>query len=136
LPSLQKSDYEELATASVFTALIELEAEGQEPDLDKLSQKTGDDPIAQDLLPMLLMGSTVQEDEKDQDIRLAIANCLDALRLVNIDRRIRELSAEIAAAERNGDNARQVELILEYGELDRRRKGYEPQSRIAHAESS
>jgi DNA primase len=44
LPSLQKSDYEELATASIFTALIELDAQGDEPDLEKLSQKIEDDP--------------------------------------------------------------------------------------------
>jgi replicative DNA helicase len=134
LPSLQKSDYEELATASIFTALIELDAQGDEPNLDNLSLKIEDDLSAQQLLPMLLMGSLQPGDEKDVDVRVAVEKCLDALRLVNIDRRIRELSTEIAAAERNGDDDRRVELIMEYGELNRRRKNYEPQSQIAHAE--
>jgi DNA primase len=134
LPSLQKSDYDELATASIFTALIELDAQGDEPDLDKLTQKIEDDSSAQQLLPMLLMGSITPEDEKHEDLRVTVEKCLDALRLVNIDRRIRELSTEIAAAERNGDDDRRVELIMEYGELDRQRKSYEPQSQIAHAE--
>jgi hypothetical protein len=83
---------------------------------------------------MLLMGSITPEDEKQEDLRVAVEKCLDALRLVNIDRRIRELSTEIAAAERNGDDDRRVELIMKYGELDRQRKSYEPQSQIAHAE--
>jgi len=136
LPLLGKSDYEELATASIFTALIELQAEGNEPDLDSLSRKTEDDTSAQELLPMLLIGTIAPDDEKPEDVRLTVGKCLDALRLVNIDRRIRELSAEIAAAERNGDDDRRVELIMEYGELDRRRKSFEPQSQIAHAETN
>ena len=136
LPRLGKSDYEELATASIFTALIELQAEGNEPDLDSLSRKTEDDTSAQELLPMLLIGTIAPDDEKPEDVRLTVGKCLDALRLVNIDRRIRELSAEIAAAERNGDDDRRIELIMEYGELDRRRKSFEPQSQIAHAETN
>jgi len=136
LPLLGKSDYEELATASIFTALIELQAEGNEPDLDSLSRKTEDDTSAQELLPMLLIGTIAPDDEKPEDVRLTVGKCLDALRLVNIDRRIRELSAEIAAAERNGDDDRRIELIMEYGELDRRRKSFEPQSQIAHAETN
>jgi len=136
LPLLGKSDYEELATASIFTALIELQAEGNEPDLDSLSRKTEDDSSAQELLPMLLIGTIAPDDEKPEDVRLTVGKCLDALRLVNIDRRIRELSAEIAAAERNGDDDRRIELIMEYGELDRRRKSFEPQSQIAHAETN
>ena len=136
LPRLGKSDYEELATASIFTALIELQAEGNEPDLDSLSRKTEDDSSAQELLPMLLIGTIAPDDEKPEDVRLTVGKCLDALRLVNIDRRIRELSAEIAAAERNGDDDRRIELIMEYGELDRRRKSFEPQSQIAHAETN
>jgi hypothetical protein len=85
---------------------------------------------------MLLIGTIAPDDDKPEDVRLTVGKCLDALRLVNIDRRIRELSAEIAAAERNGDDDRRVALIMEYGELDRRRKGFEPQSQIAHAETN
>ena len=60
---------------------------------------------------------------------------MDALRLVNIDRRIRELSAEIAAAERDGNEARTVELISEKFNLDLLRKSFEPQSRIAQTDN-
>jgi len=89
LPSLPKSDYEELITASIFTALVEIDAAGGQPDLDSLLEKTEGDIEMQQLLPMLLMGGVRPEDEKDADMRLAFQKCLDALRLVNIDRRIR-----------------------------------------------
>jgi DNA primase len=136
LPSLEQSDYEDLPTAAVFRALIEIEANGEEPNLDTLTQKTAGDGLAQDLLPMLLMGDIQSlEPEKAGEVRIAAQRCLDALRLVNIDRRIRELSAEIAAAERAGDETRVVELSSEYGGLDRLRKSFEPQSQIAQAEN-
>jgi DNA primase len=135
LPSLPKSDYEELITAPIFTALVEIEAQGGEADLDSLLEKTEGDIEMQQLLPMLLIGSVKPEDEKDSDTRLTFQKCLDALRLVNIDRRIRELSAEIAIAEREGDDARRVELITEYGACDRLRKSFEPQSQIARIEN-
>jgi DNA primase len=136
LPSLEQSDYEDLPTAAVFRALIEIEANGEEPNLDTLTQKTAGDGLAQDLLPMLLMGDIQSlEPEKAGEVRIAAQRCLDALRLVNIDRRIRELSAEIAAAERAGDETRVVELSSEYGGLDRLRKSFEPQSQIAQTEN-
>jgi DNA primase len=136
LPKLEKTDYEELATASIFRALVEIEAEGSEPGLDTLTQKTEDDRFALELLPRLLIGEIQSvESEKGSDPRVAAEKCLDALRLVNIDRRIRELSTQIAEAERLGDDARIVELISEYGGLDRLRKSFEPQSQIASAEN-
>lgn len=135
LPSLQKSDYENLATASIFLALAEIGSEGVEPDLEVLLQKTEGDSAAQELLPLLLMGGIGPENEKDADLRVTVERCLDALRLVNIDRRIREISAEIAAAERDGDETRAMELITEKLDLDVQRKSFEPQSQIAQAEN-
>ena len=72
---------------------------------------------------------------KDEDLRVTVVKCLDALRLVNIDRRIRELTAEIAAAEREGDEKRAMELITEKFSLDMQRKSFEPQSQLAQAEN-
>lgn len=136
LPSLEKADYEDLATAVIFEALVEIEAADSEPDLDSLMLKTEGDAEVQKLLPMLLMGGVTPEDEKGADLLLITRKCLDALRLVNIDRRIRELSSEIASAERDGDDERRVQLITEYGSLDRLRKSFEPQSQIAQAENA
>ena len=135
LPSLHKSDYEELATASIFNALVQLDAEGIEPTFDVLMERTDGDTGAQELLPMLLMESVVADDENAPDLRVTVDRCLDALHLVNIDRRIRELSSEIAAAERDGDETKALELITEKFGLDMRRKSFEPQSQIAQAEN-
>ncbi len=127
LSSLNKSDYDELATASIFNALVELDEEGVEPSFENLLEKVDGDEVATELLPMLLM-SEVEKSEEEVPPRVAAEKCLDALRLVNIDRRIRELSSEIAAAERDGDNDRIMKLMSEYGGLDRLRKSFEPQS--------
>jgi DNA primase len=137
LPSLQRSDYEDLATAAIFSALVELDAEGVDPDLDALMLKTEGDTVSQELLPMLLLGSDGDgtENGKDEDLRVVVVKCLDALRLVNIDRRIRELTAEIGAAEREGDEKRAMELITEKFSLDMQRKSFEPQSQLAKAEN-
>ena len=135
LPSLQKSDYEELATAPVFNALFELEAEDIEPTFEHLTDKTEGDAAALELLPMLLMESVFTDMDGATDLRVTVEKCLDALHLVNIDRRIRELSSEIAAAERDGDEKRVVELSTELFGLDLRRKTFEPQSQIAQAEN-
>jgi len=135
LPLLQKSDYEQLATASIFKALVELDTEGIEPTFDELMQRTDGDTVAQELLPMLLMESVVPDDENATDLRVTVDKCLDALHLVNIDRRIRELSSEIAAAERDGDESKAMELSTERFGLDMRRKSFEPQSQIAQAEN-
>ena len=135
LPLLQKSDYEELATASIFKALIEIEEQGVEPDFEVLTQKVEGDTSAQELLPMLLMGGLGPQEEKEADLRIAVEKCLDALRIVNIDRRIRELSTEISTAERDGNEARVMELISQKFELDLLRQSFEPQRLIAQLEN-
>jgi DNA primase len=133
VPVLNAADYEALVTAPIFGAMIELVNEGKEPDFAALSEKIpGDSPVT-DLLPMLLMGADQTDEEKEFDGRVTAARCVDAIRLVNIDRRIRELSAELATAERLKDMARVEQLSSEYSGLDKLRKSYEPQSQIAQA---
>jgi len=131
LSRLEKSDYEFLATATIFQAVVDLEVEGREPDLDDLTEKLADDPEAKELVPALLIGETQwEEGDNAPSFRVLAEKCLDALRLVNIDRRIRELNAEIASAERTGDETKMVELISEYSGLNRRRRSFEPQSQV------
>ena len=137
LPKLAPADYEDLPTASIFKAIIAIESEGAELDFSSLSQKLDGDDSAFELLPMLLMGDLRSPDEEQRDDPgLAAEKCLDALRLINIDLRIRELLAEIGDAERAGDEAKLVRLSAEYSGLDRLRKSFEPQSQIAQAENA
>lgn len=136
LPKLDPADYEGLPTAAIFKAIFALENEGAKLDFTGLSQKLEGDESAAELLPMLLMGDELSPDEEQRDNRLAAEKCLDVLRLINIDLRIRELSAEIGDAERAGDDARLIRLSEEYSGLDRLRKSFEPQSQIAQAENA
>src|SRR5678816_1102293 len=62
LSRLEKSDYEFLATATIFQAVVDLEVEGREPDLDGLTEKLADDPEAKELVPALLIGETQWEE--------------------------------------------------------------------------
>ena len=136
LPRLELEDFADLPTAAIFRALLEIEKEGAPVDFEVLNQKTEGDSLAAELLPMLLMGDAKSaEDGKVDDILVTAEKCLDALRLVRINHRIRELGVEIASAERLGDEAQVARLSSEYSGLDRLRKSFEPQSQIAQAEN-
>jgi hypothetical protein len=68
-------------------------------------------------------------EEGDATPRAALAEkCLNALRLMRVDRRISELSAEIAAAERESNSERLGTLSVEQIELTRRRSALLPQA--------
>jgi DNA primase len=136
LPKVDPADYESLPTAAIFKAILAIENEATELDFSSLSQKLEGEESAAELLPMLLMGDEQSPDEEQRDNRLAAEKCLDVLRLINIDLRIRELSSEIGDAERAGDEARLIRLSEEYSGLDRQRKSFEPQSQIAQAENA
>jgi hypothetical protein len=127
LPKLEPGDYDGLPTALVFRALVEGEREEVPIDFDFLSMKTEGDPIAE-LLPSLLM-TEADVQETDQSARqLAAQKCIDALRLMNVDRRISDLRSEIAVAERNGETERRDRLSIEHLELTRRRDGLLPKA--------
>jgi hypothetical protein len=115
--------------------MIDLDSEGREVDFGSLSQKIESDRIASELLPMLFISIELEsEDANTGDTSTAAKKCLDALRLVNINRRLREIGLEMASAERLGDYEEVVKLSSENTELNRLRKSFEPQSQIAQAE--
>ena len=123
LPRLEEDDYAELPTAAVFRALRELHARGAPPDFAALSELTAGDDVASDFVPLLLMGDSERaEGEATDDLLAEAESCLRALRLMRVDWRIRELAAEIAEADRAGDEARRDRLIMEDLELKRRKQ--------------
>jgi DNA primase len=123
LPRMEAADYEDLPTASIFRALIEIEKEGGAVDFTTLGAKTEGDPLAADLVPLLLMSESQRAEGEAVDDTLANAeSCFDALRLMMVDRRINELSIEMAAAERTGDAERRDRLALEHLEWARRKR--------------
>lgn len=126
LPRLTSDDYEGLPTAGIFRALQDLEKDGAPLDFGTISTRTADDPIAAELLPMLLMSAAVAGEDRNARL-LTAQRCLDALRGMKVDRRIDELKTELVAAERNGDLARLTQLSKEQIELTRLRGTLRPQ---------
>ena len=114
LPLLEEVDYEDLPTANIFRALKEIDLAGEEVGFETLGARTSEDAVATDLVPLLLMSEPERAEGEALDEGLARAeSCLIALRLMKVDQRLKELAAEIAAAERAGDTTRRDELILE-----------------------
>jgi DNA primase len=132
LKRIETEDYLELATAAIFTALLEVERDGGDVNFAVLSEKIADDPTAQALLPKLLMADELSvPQEPDQDPQTVADKCLSALRLMRVDRLIGALSVEIAEAERNGDGERRDRLVLEHLDLSRRRNALLPGAEVA-----
>jgi replicative DNA helicase len=121
LPRMELTDYEGLATETIFRALQSLAKEGQEISFDSLSQAASDSLAAAEVLPRLMLNETAESFDES----LAHANsCLDALRLMKVDRRIDELGAELVDAERTGDAERANEVTREREELYKQRGNY------------
>ncbi len=132
LPRLTPDDFDELSTAGIFHALLDSARDGLLPDYANLSQRLEGDAVATALLPLLLMSDSLLLDDQDPDgRRLTAERCIDTLRLMKVDRRIDELKTELAAAERNGDNARLAQLSIEQIELQKKRYALSPQAEAA-----
>ena len=75
----------------------------------------------------------MNEPAESFDESMADANsCLDALRLLKLDRDIDELSTEIAEADRADDSQRRDRLVMEKLELSKRRSRFLPQGKAAN----
>lgn len=115
LPRMEAADYEDLPTAGIFRALVEIEASDGEIDFASLNAKTEGDPIASDMVPLLLMGEPERAEGEAVDDTLQVAeSCFLTLRGMMIDRRLNELRMEAAEAESAGDAERHTRLTLEY----------------------
>jgi DNA primase len=127
LPHLEVGDYEALPTAAIYAALIELESKGEPVEYSTLSELIGEDAVAADLLPLLLMSEPERAEGEATDQFLTEAeSCLTTLRRMHVERRIKELAVEIAAAERAGDETRRNELVMRNLELMRLRTALMP----------
>lgn len=128
LPRLEPSDYEGLATAAIFRALVNLGANGKEVTFESLSEATAKDQTAAEILPRIL----INEPAESFDESLADANrCLDALRLLKLDRQIEELSTEIAEADRADKAAERDTLVMKQLELKKQRSNFLPHGKAA-----
>jgi len=128
LPRLEPSDYEELATAPIFRALVKLDEEENEVSFDSLSEAAADDGQSSELLARLMIADRAESFDE----ALAQADsCLNALRLVKLDRHIDELTSEIAEAERAGEAEKRDRLSMKLLELSKQRGSFLPQAQVS-----
>ncbi len=118
LPRLESADYENLASAPIFRALVSLDKDDQEVGFDSISAAIGDDAQAEELLARLMMTETT--DSFDQ-LMAAADKSLKAIKLLNLERAIEELRAQLAEAQRAADDEKLYRLAMEEQELKKRR---------------
>src|SRR2546421_290328 len=129
LPRLEPTDYEGLATARIFQSLTSLNQADKEITFDSLSEATADKSSAAEILPRKMM----KEPSRSFDESLADANsCVDALRLMKLDRDIDELSSRIAEADRAGDNESRDQLAMQKLQLSKQRGSFLPHGTAAN----
>jgi len=126
---LSAEDYEDLATAAIFRALLELENEGNAVDFESLSRKIEGDALSAKLLPMLLMSDSLHASNE----HYAPEECVHTFRLMKLNHRIEEIKTDLAIAEREGDSERVSTLSSEQIELARRRGALLPKGEAVRA---
>jgi len=114
LPQIEETDYESLATAEVFRALLALKEIGADVSGESLLELVSDDAAASDFVPVLLMSEPAREaDEAIDGVLKEAENCVVTLRGMAISRRILEISQELVFAEQSGDFALRDRLVME-----------------------
>ncbi|MER3428610.1 MAG: DNA primase [Pyrinomonas sp.] len=121
LPRIEPEDYQGLPTAGVLRALCALFEQGLPIDALTLADRTADDEVAAEIVPLAAMGAGERAPDEAADALIAEAEgCLIALRRMNLERRIKDLKGEIARAERAGRHEDVSRLTEEYVALQRR----------------
>ena len=130
LPRIERKDYEALPSANVFHALKELELGGLEITFDNLSARTTGDPIATNLIPLLMWSEPQRaEGEATDDVAEKAETCLSTLQGITADVQLKQIIQEIKAAQRANDYDRIVALETIRQELARQVK-YLEQKRL------
>lgn len=126
LPQIEETDYENLATASVFRALFVIHQNGLDVTNQNLLELTEDDATASDFVPVLLMSEPAREaDEAIDEVLVEAENCVAALRAMAISNRILDISQELIIAEQNNDEQLRDALVNEQIKLARMKRNLE-----------
>lgn len=126
LPQLEETDFAELATASIFQALIYLQQKGEEPNAENLNKLVSDDATARDILPILLMSEMPREQgEAIDDILLVAEKCVIALRLMALSTRILEVSNQLITAQQEKNESLTNHLSIEQITLEKLKRELE-----------
>jgi len=122
---MTEEDYEGLRTAQLFRLIFEFEQQGVEMGYHNLSQALGDDDLARDLLPGLIIGSAAPspaEYGSPEHAEREAAESLHSLRCMKLAEKQAALQVEINQAQRNNDVARLGELMMLKFELAKRER--------------
>jgi DNA primase len=123
IPSLERSDYENLATAELFEAFIAIHNERRQIEPETLMNHVGDDEAMLDLAHKLLSDKPQRSEvENIENVIVEAENCVFSLRNMAISNRITQISREAAIAEQNGDADLANELTFEQLELEKLRR--------------
>ena len=127
LPKLEESDYENLSSGGVFTAVFEIHKAGKTVDQLNLLNYIGDDETAVDMAHELLTGSPIRDAEEPIDRVLREAEgCILKLRDMSIEGRIKELGRDLILAEQAGDGTQLAQITREVIELQKMRHSFMP----------
>ncbi|MBX3289904.1 MAG: DNA primase [Acidobacteria bacterium] len=120
LEILEEPDHENLATAEIFRAMYIAAENGHDLTAEFLLNAAGDDPVLQDLVPLLMMVEPKRaEGEVIDEVFHQAENCILTLRSMAITNRISDIARELAAAEQAGDGALASQLVAEQLDLAR-----------------
>ncbi len=115
---MRRDDYEDLATASLFKALLELEHDKVDVTFENVSRKIEGDEFASKLLPMLMISDSLHASNQ----HYVPAECVLTFRLMKLEQRIEDLRRELTIAEREGDSEKVMSLSVKQIELSSQRQ--------------
>ena len=119
--NLTEDDYLELATGAIFTAVIEIDRGGHNPDFDTLAERLEAEP-EREMLPALLMSDLAWVGGDDFDTLFKKATeALSSLRKRKLERMLDAIQIEIGQAEREQNGDRVLQLYQQKTEIQRRR---------------
>jgi DNA primase len=123
LPQLEPSDYEQLATAELYSAFVDIQRADKDISPESLVDHIGDDEAAVDLAHQLLKGEPRrQPDDAIDDVLTQAENCVFSLRNMAIANRIMDISREASVAEQAGNVELFSQLTFEQLELEKIRR--------------
>jgi DNA primase len=130
MSQMTEEDYDGLRTAQLFHLIFEFEQQGMEMSYHNLSQALGDEDLARDLLPGLMINQPINanapSDHPDQDDRedyeSSAQQSLGALRYERVATQRATVQAELKDAQRLGDYERTVKLQALNYELAKRER--------------
>jgi DNA primase len=121
ISALTEEDYSELATGAIFTAVIEIENQGLQPEFEVLVSRVESEP-ERAMLPALLMSDLSWTGGDDFETLFKKATeALSSLRRRQLERMLETIQIEIGQAERDSDQERVLLLYQQKTEIQKRR---------------